>query len=162
MTYSNRNGVIRWQKKFPTSYLMTIVVLALSLAVCEIFANEEKLQNVNLENKGQGQRWEKLDLHHLTRNMQKFSYMITCVYAKSGRTYTYTHTYTHIARDRDDDYGQNLKADLHKKCYVKKTKKTLNICDILQAIFIKFVPKWSRCVWPSNSCNRSPSKCRSR
>ena len=31
---------------------------------------------------------------------------------------------------------------------------TLNICDTMQPIFIKFSPKWSHCVWSSHSCNK--------
>ena len=41
-----------------------------------------------------------------------------------------------------------------------KTEQTLNIPDTIQPIFIKFSPKWSRCVWSSNSWNRSVWKCR--
>ena len=45
--------------KYTTSYLMVIVMLALSLTVYEIFANYEKCQYVDLENEDQGQGVEK-------------------------------------------------------------------------------------------------------
>ena len=49
-------------------YLMVIVMFALSLTVYEIFANQEKCKNVDLEIEGQGV--EKQDLSHSTRNVQ--------------------------------------------------------------------------------------------
>ena len=44
----------------------------------------------------------------------------------------------------------------------KKNRKNFNIFHIIQQIFIKFSPKWSHWVGLSNSCNRWPSKRRSR
>ena len=49
-----------------------------------------------------------------------------------------------------------------KMCHLEKEKKTLNIYDTMQSIFMRFSPKWSQCVWPSNSCNNWLWKCRSR
>ena len=41
--------------KYMTSYLMVIVIFALSLTVCEIFAKQGKCQNFDPENEGQVQ-----------------------------------------------------------------------------------------------------------
>ena len=67
------------------SYMMVIVMFALSLAVCEIFANLINCQNFDIENEGQCQRDEKWDLRHSTENgrfhlgyfFQNFSYLGT-------------------------------------------------------------------------------------
>ena len=45
-------------------------MFALSLAVNEIFANQETIQNFDLENDRQGQGVEKQDLGHPTRNVR--------------------------------------------------------------------------------------------
>ena len=47
-------------------------------------------------------------------------------------------------------------------CYLEKQKKTLNIFDTVQPIFILFSTEWSHCVCPSNSSNRWTRKCRAR
>ena len=44
-------------------------MFALSLTVYEIFAKQEKCQNFNLENEGQGQGVEKWDLRYSTRRI---------------------------------------------------------------------------------------------
>ena len=41
--------------KYMTSYLTEIVMFAISLTVCETFAKQEKSQNSDLEDEGQGQ-----------------------------------------------------------------------------------------------------------
>ena len=41
----------------------------------------------------------------------------------------------------------------------EKQKKMLNISYSIQPIFIKFLPNWLDCVWPSNAPNRWPWKC---
>ena len=46
--------------KYLTSYLMVIVMVALSLTVDEIFAHQEECQNFDLENGGQSQGVEEL------------------------------------------------------------------------------------------------------
>ena len=43
---------------------MVIVMFALSLTIYEIFANQEKLQNLDLENEGQDQEVEERNLWH--------------------------------------------------------------------------------------------------
>ena len=49
------------------------------------------------------------------------------------------------------------------KCVTwKNKKKTLNMSDVIQSIFIKFSPKWSHYVWHYNSFNRWSWKCRLR
>ena len=54
--------------KYMTSYPIAIVMVALTLTVCEIFAKQEKIQNFDLENEGQVQGVEKRDLRNSTRN----------------------------------------------------------------------------------------------
>ena len=53
-----------------TSYLMAIVIFAISLTVCEIFAQQEKCQNSDFENDSQGQGVEELDLRHSTGHVR--------------------------------------------------------------------------------------------
>ena len=43
-------------------------MFALSLTIYEIFANQKKCQNFDLETEGRGQGREKLVLRHTTRN----------------------------------------------------------------------------------------------
>ena len=52
-----------------TSYLMAIVMFALSLTVQKIFVNQE-FPYFDLENEGQGHGVEKQDLHQSTRNIR--------------------------------------------------------------------------------------------
>ena len=56
MKYNIHSGVIRWQIYDFTQ--MAIVMFALSLTVCEIFAKQEKCRNFDLENEEQGQEGE--------------------------------------------------------------------------------------------------------
>ena len=56
-------------RKYPTSYLMAIVIFSLSLTVYEISTYQEKCQNFYLENESQGQGVEKRDLCHSTINV---------------------------------------------------------------------------------------------
>ena len=51
-------------KKCSTYHLKATVKFALSLTIYEISANKENCQNPDLENEGQGQEVEKLDLRH--------------------------------------------------------------------------------------------------
>ena len=51
------------------SYLVTIVVLARSDLVYEIFTNQIKFQKFDLENEDQGQEREKWDLRHSIENV---------------------------------------------------------------------------------------------
>ena len=56
-----------------TLYLMAIVLFALSLSPFTSYlqiANQIKCQKFDLENEGQDQEEEKLDLHHLTGNVR--------------------------------------------------------------------------------------------
>ena len=83
---------------------MAIVMLALSIAVFEIIANQIKCQKFDLENEGQAQLEEKLDLRRSTGNcrfyladfFQNFIQPATYVYA---RGYTHSHTLTQTERD---------------------------------------------------------------
>ena len=76
--------------KYLTYYLIALVMLALSLTICEICEKTRKPQKVDLENEGQGVH-EK-DLHHSTENVRilieeffkNFSYLLTYVYAKGN------------------------------------------------------------------------------
>ena len=103
--YNIRIGAFRWQ--IPTSYLMSIVMFALSLTVYEIVSNQEICQKFDLENEGEVQGVEERDLRHSTRNVgihigeifQNLSYLAIYVYAR-GRTHN-THTHTvHIHTER--------------------------------------------------------------
>ena len=49
---------------YMTSYLLTIVTFAVSVAIYALFANQIKFQKFDLENEGHGQAEEKLDLHN--------------------------------------------------------------------------------------------------
>ena len=51
---------------YTTSYLMTIVMFALSLNIYEIFTDQQKCQKFDLENEGQSQGREKRNLCHST------------------------------------------------------------------------------------------------
>ena len=51
--------------EFPTSYLTATVMLVKSLTACKIFAKQEKLQNIDLENEGQV---EEQNLHRSSGN----------------------------------------------------------------------------------------------
>ena len=97
----------------PTSYLIALVLFALSLAVWDIFANQEKCKNFDLAN--DGQEVEKRDLRYSTRNVRigigDFFLRILS---------TWQHTFkqredTRTTRDSGDDHRQNLQVDLHKK-----------------------------------------------
>ena len=56
MTYNIRSYAIRWQiADFLSNYVIAIVMLALSLAVYEIFTKQDNCQNFDLENEGHGQ-----------------------------------------------------------------------------------------------------------
>ena len=48
--------------RYTTSYLMAIVMFALSLTICKIYAKLIKCQNFDLENEGQSQEEEKTGL----------------------------------------------------------------------------------------------------
>ena len=52
--------------KWMISYPMEIVMFALSLTICEIFAKMLKCKSVNLENEDQGQRLDERDLRSST------------------------------------------------------------------------------------------------
>ena len=54
MSWCTIFAVAPFDGKCPTSYLMAIVMLALSLSVCKMLANLIKFQNFDLENEGQG------------------------------------------------------------------------------------------------------------
>ena len=85
---------------------MAIVMSALFLTVCKMFAKQENCQNVDLENEGQGQGVEKHCLSHSTRNVRIhigdfFKKMLATwehVYAKR-HTHRHTHTHTHTPRN---------------------------------------------------------------
>ena len=51
-----------------TSYLISIVVFALSLTVYVIFENQMKRNKFDIENEGQGQGVEKLNSYHSIKN----------------------------------------------------------------------------------------------
>ena len=98
-------------------------MFALSLTVYEIFANQEKCQNFDLENEGHGQDIEKPYYRNSTRNIrihtgdffQNFSYVATYVYAK-GYIYTHLHTLTRTQRETGVmTIGKICKADLPQK-----------------------------------------------
>ena len=55
-----------------TSYLMAIVMFALSITIYEIFGNEMKYVYFDFENESKDQRRENRDLHHSTGNVQFF------------------------------------------------------------------------------------------
>ena len=55
--------------KYMTSYLIAIVMFALSFTVNEMFANQIKCKQFDVENDGQGQRGEKRDLYRSTGNV---------------------------------------------------------------------------------------------
>ena len=75
--------------KYQTSFLMAIVLPAIPLIICEIFANQESAKT-DLESEGQVLEVGERDLRHSTRNIriyngdffQNFSYSATYVYAK--------------------------------------------------------------------------------
>ena len=98
--------------KYLTSYLMAIVMFALSLTVYETFANQEKCHKFDLENEGYCQGVEKLDLRHATESI----FIESRILATWQHTFTkkdtylhaHTHTHKHTPRDRGDDYRQNL------------------------------------------------------
>ena len=83
--------------KYRTSYLIAIVMFALYLAVCKIFAKQEKCLIFDLKTEGQGQEVEEGHLHRSTQNVriqigdlfQNFTYLPTYIYAK-GKTHMYT------------------------------------------------------------------------
>ena len=94
------NIVAPFDCKYPTFYLIAIVMFALYLTVYEIFADEENFQNNYLENEGQGQRAEERDLRHSIRNVRIHAsecFQI-CSYI---RTYVYENGYTHIHTHRE-------------------------------------------------------------
>ena len=66
MTY--KLAVTPFDVKCPISYLMALVMFALSLTVFEIFAKPENFKNINFKNEGQGV--EERDLRHSTGNVR--------------------------------------------------------------------------------------------
>ena len=51
------------------SYLMTMVMIALSVTIYEIFTSPIKCQRFDLENEGEGQEGENQNVCHLTGNV---------------------------------------------------------------------------------------------
>ena len=90
--------------KYQTSYLMAIVMFALSATIFEIFTNQEKGQNCYLENEGQGQGVEILDLRRSTRNVRIHIGDFFRIFATWQRTFTqqdaHTDTHKHSERQR--------------------------------------------------------------
>ena len=75
-------------------------MFALFLTVYEIFAPQEKLQNVNLEIGGHGQGVEERDLRHSTRIIRFHIGDFFRIIATWEHTFTQkvTHTHTHSER----------------------------------------------------------------
>ena len=94
--------------KYITSYLMTMVMFALSLTIYEIFENQIKCKMFYLKNEGQGQVGKR-DLRHSTGNvrifignfLQNYSFPEKYAYAK-GNAHTnsgHKDTRKYAARD---------------------------------------------------------------
>ena len=88
--------------KYMASYLMAIVMFALSLTVYVIFANQEKCANFDIENEGDGYVIKGRDLHRSTENFR--IYTVDFFFRSlATRQHTFTQKadiYTHTARDR--------------------------------------------------------------
>ena len=66
--YYIHSGAIPFQ--IPDILSDGIVKFALSLTVYKIFVNQEKYQNIDLDNEGQGQEVENWGFRHSTRNVR--------------------------------------------------------------------------------------------
>ena len=56
--------------QYLTSYLMEILMFSLFLTIYELFTNQIKCKEFDLENEGQSQGEEKVDTHHSTGNVR--------------------------------------------------------------------------------------------
>ena len=99
--------------KYLTSYMMAIVMFALSLTICEIFTKIIKYQSFDLENEGQGQEVEERNLRHSTGNIRLhigefFRILTTCEYMFTQTGYTHTLQEMGHGYHNYHDYRQNL------------------------------------------------------
>ena len=106
MTFNIRSDSSQGQ--IAISYLMAIVVFALSLTSYELFANQENCINFDLENEGQGQGVEKLDLRLSTRTVRIHIGDFFSEFYLPGNIRLCKRI--HTARGRSDDYRQNLQS----------------------------------------------------
>ena len=60
--------MLRFDGKYPTSYLLAIVMFAQSLTIYELFANIMKCQRLDLTNEIQGHKGEKRNSRQSTGN----------------------------------------------------------------------------------------------
>ena len=88
--------------KCPNSYLMAIVVFALSLIIYDIFVNQEKWKKIDFENEGQVQGVAKQDLHHSTRNVWIHIAQFFRILATREHTFTQKVAHTHCDRQGYD------------------------------------------------------------
>ena len=89
-----------------TSYLMTIVMFALSFTIYEINSKQIKFPSFELENEGQGQGKEIEGLSHSTRNFLFYTADFFRILATWQHRFTQT-VQTHLQaqlRDRGADY----------------------------------------------------------
>ena len=92
--YNIRSDAIRW--KIHDSYLIAIVMIALSFPVCEIVAKQEKYQNDDLEN--EGQEVEERDLR-ISIGSVRIHIADICFRILATWEYTFTQNVTHTKRD---------------------------------------------------------------
>ena len=97
--------------KYLTSYLMAIVMFALSITIkfARNLQNKKNATTFTLKVKVKVKEYKKWELCHLSGNVQthigefchNFTYLATYIYVKSNtQTHACTHVHTHSARDR--------------------------------------------------------------
>ena len=98
-----------------TSYLMAILMFALSLTVCDIFATQEKCQNFDLENECQVQGEKNGTCAIRLEIVESILVIFFRILATWEHTFMQkaTHILTHTARDSRDAYRQNVQS----KCF---------------------------------------------
>ena len=99
--------------------LIVRVMFALSLTVCEIFANYEKCQKFDLENLGLGQGIAELDLGQSTGNVGIHIgiFRILAIWEQT-LTQKVTHGHIHKARNRGEDNWPNLQSRFSKNNFL--------------------------------------------
>ena len=118
--YNIRSDAIRW--KIHDSYLIAIVMIALSFPVCEIVAKQEKYQNDDLEN--EGQEVEERDLRISIGNV-RIHIADICFRILATWEYTFTQNVTHTTRDTHTH--TNIETGVMNTCQICKADLSKNV-----------------------------------
>ena len=122
-----------------TSYLITTVMFAISLTICEIITKIIKCKKFwpwKWRSRSNRTLPAPLDWKCSNPHMWFFSEFLDTwkqTITPTGYTHTYTHAHTHTVRDKGDDYWKNLQICL----------KTKTVCTLSMLEAITRTIKWS-------------------